>query len=52
VDVCGFNDWLLALLGNEPSCRRALLVQAEERAKHKTDRHDADRLCEFAADQS
>ena len=47
LEVCGFNDWLLVLLGNEPSCRRVLLVQAEERAKHKTDRRDANRLCEL-----
>jgi transposase len=47
VEVCGFNDWLLELLAGEPSCRQTLLVQAEERAKHKTDRRDANRLCEL-----
>ena len=47
VEVCGFNDWLLKLLAGEPSCRRTLLVQAEQRAPHKTDRRDANRLCEL-----
>jgi transposase len=47
VEVCGFNDWLLKLLAGEPSCRRTLLVQAEQRAPHKTDRRDANRLCEI-----
>jgi transposase len=47
VEVCGFNDWLLKLLAGEPNCRRTLLVQAEQRAPHKTDRRDANRLCEL-----
>ena len=47
VEVCGFNDWLLKLLAGEPSCRRTLLVQAEQRTPHKTDRRDANRLCEL-----
>jgi transposase len=47
VEVCGFNDWLLKLLAGEPTCRRTLLVQAEQRAPHKTDRRDANRLCEL-----
>jgi len=47
VEVCGFNDWLLKLLAGEPSCRRTLLVQADQRAPHKTDRRDANRLCEL-----
>jgi transposase len=42
-----FNDWLLKLLAGQPSCRRTLLVQAEQRAAHKTDRRDANRLCEI-----
>ena len=52
LEVCGFNDWLLKLLAGEPSCRHTLLVQAEERAKHKTDRRDANRLCELLMDES
>lgn len=47
LEVCGFNDWLLKLLAEQPSCLRTLLVQTEERAKHKTDRRDANRLCEL-----
>ena len=47
VEVCGFNDWLLARLAGQAACRRTLLVQAESRAKHKTDRRDANRLCEL-----
>jgi len=47
VEVCGFNDWLLARFAAQVPCRRMLLVQAESRAKHKTDRRDANRLCEL-----
>lgn len=47
VEVCGFNDWLLARLARQASCRQTLLVQAESRAQHKTDRRDANRLCEL-----
>lgn len=46
VEVCGFNHWLLALL-KEYRCRQVLLVQAEKRSSHKTDRRDANRLCEL-----
>lgn len=47
VEVCGFNDWLLAELAAQRFCRQTLLVQAESRAKHKTDRRDANHLCEL-----
>jgi transposase len=47
VEVCGFNDWLLARFAAQVGCRQMLLVQAESRAKHKTDRRDANRLCEL-----
>lgn len=47
LEVCGFNDWLLKLLAGEPNCRQTLLVQAEGRSRHKTDRRDANRLCEL-----
>lgn len=44
VEVCGFNDWLLALL--ERHQFRVLLVQPEGRSRRKTDRRDASQLAE------
>jgi transposase len=46
LEVCGFNDWLLALI-RESDCRRVLLVQPEKRSRHKTDRRDAGQLGEI-----
>ncbi len=46
LEVCGFNDWLVKLL-NEYGCGRVLLVQPEGRSKKKTDRRDANALCEL-----
>lgn len=46
VEICGFNEWLLALLA-EYGCRRTVLVQATGRALQKTDRRDAGRLSEL-----
>lgn len=46
LEVCGFNDWLIALL-KEQQCSRIVLVQADERASTKTDRRDANRLGEL-----
>jgi transposase len=46
VEVCGFNDWLLNLLG-EYGCRKTLLVQPEKQSKKKTDRRDANALDEI-----
>jgi transposase len=46
LEVCGFNHWLLTML-EQCRCRRVLLVQIEQRSKHKTDRRDANRLCEM-----
>jgi transposase len=45
VEVCGFNDWLLALLP-EYGCRHILLVQPDQAARQKTDRRDASALSE------
>ena len=45
VEVCGFNDWLLALL--EKHGLQVLLVQPQQRARRKTDRRDANQLCEL-----
>lgn len=46
LEVCGFNDWLVAML-QEYGCREVVLVQADERSKTKTDRRDANRLGEL-----
>lgn len=46
VEVCGFNDWLLKLLG-EYDCKEIVLIQSETRSKKKTDRRDANRLSEL-----
>src|SRR6187549_3858737 len=43
VEVCGFNDWLLRLLG-EYDCREIVLVQPAGRSRRKTDRRDANLL--------
>ena len=46
VEVCGFNDWLLQLLG-EYGAHEIVLLQPEDRQRHKTDRRDANRLGEL-----
>ena len=46
LEVCGFNDWLVKLLG-EYDCRELIVVQPEKRSKKKTDRRDAGALCEM-----
>lgn len=46
VEVCGFNDWLLQLLADNPNCRELVLVQPSKREKQKTDRRDANKLGE------
>jgi transposase len=46
LEVCGFNDWLIALL-TEFGCQQTLLVQCEQRSKNKTDARDANHLGEL-----
>jgi transposase len=46
VEVCGFNDWLLAML-KEYGCKEIFLVQPEKRSKKKTDRRDVNSLAEI-----
>ena len=46
LEVCGFNDWLVKLL-DEHGCRETILVQPDKRSKKKTDRRDANALCEI-----
>lgn len=45
VEVCGFNDWLLDLLPQR-GCRHVVLVQPRHSSPRKTDRRDANQLCE------
>lgn len=46
LEVCGFNDWLIRLL-RDYRCHQVILIQPEERKKHKTDRRDASALSEL-----
>jgi transposase len=46
LEVCGFNDWLLAML-KEYGCREIVLMQPTKRSKKKTDRRDAQELGEL-----
>ena len=46
VEVCGFNDWLIAEL-KERNCREIVLIHPEKTSKKKTDRRDANNLCEM-----
>ncbi len=46
VEVCGFNDWLLDLLPQR-GCRQIVLVQPRHTNRRKTDRRDANQLCEI-----
>jgi len=43
VELCGFNDWLLAKL-EEKDCKEIVVIQPEGSALHKTDKRDADSL--------
>ena len=45
VEVCGFNDWLLEML-SEYDCQHTVLIHPDKRSKRKTDRRDANTLCE------
>jgi transposase len=46
VEVCGFNKWLLEMLGDY-GCKEIFLVQPDKRSKKKTDRRDANSLAEI-----
>ncbi len=46
VEVCGFNDWLLACL-QKRNCREIVLIHPEKTSKQKTDRRDANQLGEW-----
>ena len=46
LEVCGFNDWLIKMLGDY-RCHKVILIQPEERKRQKTDRRDAAALSEL-----
>src|SRR6185437_2056797 len=46
LEVCGFNDWLIRML-QDYRCHRVILIQPDDRKKHKTDRRDAAALSEL-----
>lgn len=46
LEVCGFNDWLIALL-QEWGCCEIVLIHPDKRSKRKTDRRDAAKLSEL-----
>ena len=46
VEICGFNQWLLEML-QEYGCREIVVIQPEKTNKKKTDRRDANALCEL-----
>lgn len=43
LEVCGFNDWLIAEL-HERKCQEIVLIHPEKPSKKKTDRRDARKL--------
>ena len=46
LEVCGFNDWLIRML-QDYGCHKVILIQPDDRKKHKTDRRDAAALSEL-----
>ena len=46
LEVCGFNDWLIAKL-QERQCQEIVLIHPDKTTKKKTDRRDANKLCEM-----
>jgi len=46
VEVCGFNDWLLEKL-SKAFCDEIVVIQPDNSAVHKTDKRDANALCEL-----
>jgi len=47
LEVCGFHDWLVKRLRQDPRCKDVVLIQPEQPSKQKTDRRDANRLGEL-----
>lgn len=46
LEACGFNDWFLALL-KQAGCAEVVVIHPEKPGKKKTDRRDADKLCQL-----
>lgn len=46
LEVCGFNDWLIAEL-HQWKCREVVLIHPERPSKKKTDRRDAKKLSDL-----
>jgi transposase len=46
LEVCGFNQWLIALL-KKMKCDELILIQPDKKSRRKTDRRDASRLSEL-----
>ena len=46
LEVCGFEEWLVKRLREEPACREVVVIQPEKPSKKKTDRRDANQLGE------
>ena len=46
VEVCGFNDWLLEKF-KKTRCSEIVVIQPENSAVSKTDKRDANALCEL-----
>jgi transposase len=45
-EVCGFHDWLYAKL-QKCGCKEIVVIQPDNSARQKTDRRDANALCEL-----
>lgn len=45
-EVCGFHDWLYAKL-KKCGCKEIVVIQPDNSARQKTDRRDANALCEL-----
>jgi len=46
LEVCGFNDWLIAEL-KQRNCQEIVLIHPDKTSKKKTDRRDANKLSEL-----
>lgn len=46
LEICGFSDWLIEKL-RETGCKEIVVVQPDHSSNKKTDRRDANALCEL-----